>query len=222
MTTERIAQTFPDINSQGLNTSGTAAGVRSFPQPFVGIVSGVEVSMEDVTISLGVGVSSAVVLLSTPVDITTSFISYRGCNVFSSTLFPSHWRNRQIFSGIVGSTASSITGLRPVTGGVSAMDIYVTVVSYTGVGGTSGDIRIIDTAGPGQVSPPSTSPVPGTDLPLEGADLWVQVNFGAAGGSRAIALPQLTTAELARNIINFQGAEFIPFPPPGSRHGNSH
>lgn len=219
MTTERIAQTFPDINSQGLNTSGTAAGVRSFPDPFVGISSGVEVLMQDVTISLGVGAFTAVVALGTSVDITTSFIAYRGCNVASSTVFPSHWRNRQIFSGIAGSLASSITAFRPVTGGSSAMDIYVTVVSYTGAGGTSGDIRIIDTAGPGQVSPPSTSPVPGTTLPLEDADFWIQVNFGAASGSRAIKGPQLTSAELDRAIINFQGVDFLEFPPPSAGAG---
>ena len=190
MPTERIAQTFPDINSQGLNTSGTAAGVRSFPQPFVATASGVGIQLQNITITVPIGSLSSTDVLPTPVDITKSFIVFRGVNQPVSSVFHSVWRTRISFTSIVGSVASAVVTTRRVTG-VSSLDVYYTVVTFTGVGGTSADIRIERCTG-------STVPYTGCN-----PDASATCILGGA---------QLTAAELARALVIFRGVEFHRFP----------
>lgn len=192
MTTERIAQTFPDIASQGLSTSGTAAGVRSFPQPFIGggAGGGVGVLIQAAMITLGIGTLISSVTLGTPVDVGKSFIRYRGCNVLGSTEAVNEWRTRHAFSSFVGSIASDVTAER--RNSTVRTDVYFTVVTFTGAGGTSADLRIekgvciTDTTG-------------GIGRPDK-------------DGIFILPLPQLTAAEMARAFVIFRGGEFIPFP----------
>ena len=92
--TERIAQTFPDIDSQGLNTSGTAAGVRSFPQPFVGIASGgVDILIQNGVVNIPLLTNSTFTAIGTSVDVARSFIQYRGCN--------EPWRSSRVSLGLL-------------------------------------------------------------------------------------------------------------------------
>ena len=143
MTTERIAQTFPDINSQGLNTSGTAAGVRSFPDPFIGIAGTAGVLVQRGVINVPAGSLTGTLALGTPVDVTRSWINYRGQNVVTSTTAIARWRNHLSFTSIVGSLSSTVLATRGVMG--TELNIHLTVFSYTGgPGGTSIDVETAD------------------------------------------------------------------------------
>ncbi len=188
MTTERIAQTFPDIASQGLSTQGTAAGVRSFPQPFIGggAGGGVEVLIQNHMVTLGVGTLISSVTLGTPVDVGKSFIRYRGSNVLGSTEAINEWRTRHTLSSFVGSIASDVTVER--TNSTVGLDVYFTVVTFTGAGGTSADIRI---------------------------ERGTITAIGPAGATILIT-PPLSDADFARAFIIFRGIEFqrqVPTPP---------
>jgi len=184
--TERIAQTFPDIDSQGLNTSGTAAGVRSFPQPFVGISAGVDITIQNGVVNIPIGTNSTFTAIGTSVDVARSFIQYRGCNVLSSSIFVSTWRTRINFRAIVGGFSSSVRARRNFNTD-SAVDVYFTVVTFTGANTDSADIRIENCDFP-TVAAPSTS------------------------GTCILAGPQLTAAELLRAIVFVRGLEFIRIP----------
>jgi hypothetical protein len=143
MTTERIAQTFPDINSQGLNTSGTAAGVRSFPDTFVAAATSSGVLVQRGVINVAAGSLTGTLALGTPVDVTRSFINYRGQNVVTSTTAFARWRNHLSFTGIVGSLSSTVLATRGVIG--TELNIHLTVFTYTGgPGGTSIDMEAAD------------------------------------------------------------------------------
>lgn len=181
----RIAQTFPDINSSGL-TVATSAGVRSFPEPFIAIPGGVDVLIQNRSVTLAAGALTFVDALPTSVDITKSFIQFRGLNVSTSTTSPNAWRTRISFSGIVGSTASSVTTFRRQTG-ITAIDVYYTVVAFLGSATTSADMRVENCDF--TVAAPSTS----GSCPLPGG--------------------QLTTAELARSFCFVRGIEFDNQPP---------
>ena len=143
MTTERIAQTFPDINSQGLNTSGTAAGVRSFPDTFVAVAGSAGVLVQRGVINVPAGSLTGTLALGTPVDVTRSWINYRGQNVVTSTTAFARWRNNLSFTGIVGSLSSTVLATRGVVG--TELNIHLTVFTYTGgPGGTSIDVEAAD------------------------------------------------------------------------------
>ena len=143
MTTERIAQTFPDINSAGLNTSGTAAGIRSFPDPFIGVASSAGVLVQRGVINVPAGSLTGTLALGTPVDVTRSWINYRGQNVVTSTTAFARWRNNLSFTGIVGSLSSTVLATRGVIG--TELNIHLTVFTYTGgPGGTSIDVEAAD------------------------------------------------------------------------------
>ena len=143
MTTERIAQTFPDINSQGINTSGTAAGVRSFPDTFVGIAGSAGVLVQRGVINVPAGSLTGTLALATAVDVTRSWINYRGQNVVTGTTAFARWRNHLSFTGIVGSLSSTVLVTRGVVG--TELNIHLTVFTYTGVaGGTSIDMEAAD------------------------------------------------------------------------------
>ncbi len=160
MTTERIAQTFPDINSQGLNTSGTAAGVRSFPDPFVGIAGTAGVLVQRGVINVPAGSLTGTLALATAVDVTRSWINYRGQNVVTSTTAIARWRNHLSFTSIVGSLSSTVLATRGVIG--TELNIHLTVFSYTGgPGGTSIDVETGD-VGPtgGGVADPEDFTIP--------------------------------------------------------------
>jgi len=165
MTTERIAQTFPDINSQGLNTSGTAAGVRSFPDPFVAIASGAGVLVQRGKIVVGSGSLTASLVLATPVDVTRSWILFTGLFVNSSTTNLATWRVHLAFTSIAAGFSDEVLATR-TTAGVS-LDVSFTVVSYTGTGGSSIDVKVAD-VGPA-ASPPvcSASPSPSDPGPYD-------------------------------------------------------
>jgi len=195
--TERIAQTFPDIDSQGLNTSGTAAGVRSFPQPFVGVASGgVDILIQNGVVNIPLLSRSTFTAIPTSVEVSRSFIQYRGCNVLASSTFITTWRNRINFRAIVGGFSSSIRARRNVSGndvvptggpGSSALDVYFTVVTFLGANTDSADIRIENCDFPTIVAP-STS------------------------GTCILAGPQLTAAELLRCLVFVRGLEFFRVP----------
>lgn len=160
MTTERIAQTFPDINSAGLNTSGTAAGVRSFPDPFIGIAGTAGVLVQRGVINVAAGSLTGTLALGTPVDVTRSWINYRGQNVVTSTTAFARWRNHLSFTGIVGSLSSTVLATRGVIG--TELNIHLTVFTYTGgPGGTSIDVETAD-VGPtgGGVADPEDFTIP--------------------------------------------------------------
>jgi len=141
--TERIAQTFPDVNSAGLNTSGTAAGVRSFPDPFIGIAGTAGVLVQRGVINVPAGSLTGTLALGTPVDVTRSWINYRGQNVVTSTTAFARWRNNLSFTGIVGSLSSTVLATRGVVG--TELNIHLTVFTYTGgPGGTSIDVEAAD------------------------------------------------------------------------------
>ncbi len=164
MTTERIAQTFPDINSAGLNTSGTAAGVRSFPDPFIGIAGSAGVLVQRGVINVPAGSLTGTLALGTPVDVTRSWINYRGQNVVTSTTDYVRWRNHMSFTAIVGSLSSTVLATRGRIG--TELNIHLTVFTYTGgPGGTSIDVETAD-VGPtgGGVADPEdfTIPSPGS------------------------------------------------------------
>ncbi len=143
MTTERIAQTFPDINSAGLNTSGTAAGIRSFPDPFIGIATSAGVLVQRGVINVPAGSLTGTLALGTPVDVTRSWINYRGQNVVTSTTDYARWRNHMSFTGIVGSLSSTVLATRGRIG--TELNIHLTVFTYTGgPGGTSIDVKTAD------------------------------------------------------------------------------
>lgn len=150
MTTERIAQTFPDINSAGLNTSGTAAGIRSFPDPFIGLVSGGNVLVQRGIIIVGSGSLTGSLVFATPVDVTRSWILFTGLFVNSSTSVVSTWRVHLSFTSIAAGFSDEVLATR-ATAGVS-LDVSFTVVSYTGTGGSSIDVKVAD-VGP-DASPP--------------------------------------------------------------------
>lgn len=185
----RIAQTFPDINSSGL-TVATAAGVRSFPEPFIAIPGGVDVRIQNATGTIAAGASSVAVALGTGVDVTRSFIQYRGCNVLASDgLEPTSFFNRMNFTSIVGSISSEVT-IRRNHGGFPvypAVDYYFTTVTFEGTNTDSGDIRVED--GSVSIASPST------------------------GGDIILAGPQLTAGELLRSFCFIRGVEFIRQPP---------
>jgi hypothetical protein len=153
------------------------------------VASGVDVLIQTGVINLAAAVGSGVDILGTPVDISKSFIQYRGMNALASTIFPSAspfssiqmWRNRWFFSGIAGGLASSVTVERPASAATVSCDFYYTVVAFLGAGGTSADIRI--ERGNFTVSPPTPS------------------------GAFTLPLPQLTTAELARAFCFCRGVE---------------
>jgi hypothetical protein len=150
MTTERIAQTFPDINSQGLNTSGTAAGIRSFPDPFVAIASGGGVLVQRGSISVGGGSLTASLVMTTPVDVTRSWILFTGLFVNSSTTSLATWRVHLTFTSIAAGFSDEVLVTRTATG--PSLDVSFTVVSYTGTGGSSIDVKVAD------VSPDASPP----------------------------------------------------------------
>lgn len=140
MTTERIAQTFPDINSQGLNTSGTAAGVRSFPDPFVGVSTGIDVLVQRGIINVPVGSLTATFVLPTPVDVARSWIIFMGQDVKTSTIEFTRWRVHLSFASIVGGFSDTVLVTRLATG--TELDVHFQVVAYPGTGGTSIDVKI--------------------------------------------------------------------------------
>jgi hypothetical protein len=150
MTTERIAQTFPDINSAGLNTSGTAAGIRSFPDPFIGLVSGGNVLVQRGRISVGGGSLTGSLVMATPVDVTRSWILYNGTFVNSSTSAVSSWRVHLTFTSIAAGFSDEVLATRGSSG--VSLDIGFQVISYTGTGGSSIDVKVAD-VGP-DASPP--------------------------------------------------------------------
>ena len=187
--TERIAQTFPDIASQGLNTSGTAAGVRSFPQPFIGVSTGVDILIQNETLTLLAGVTTSSVLLGTSVDVTKSFIQQRGVTVSASamsgaTFLVSPHRSRQRFVNIVADISGEVRLTRQ-TGFLSPdATFYFTVVTFLGSNTDSGDIRIEN----GQAFTSSTTAI----ITLPG--------------------PQLTAAELLRSFCFIRGIDFQDLP----------
>lgn len=196
--TERIAQTFPDIDSQGLNTSGTAAGVRSFPQPFVGVTSGVDILIQNGSGTIVQPATSVPVAIGTSVDVTRSIIRFRGCNVASDVTTapdpagpvddPPTWRLRLNFTSIVGGMSSTVTVRRGTSFRGSTLTGYFTVITFDGANTDSGDIRI--ERGMVTVAAPST------------------------GGDIILAGPQLTSAELLRSFCFIRGVDFrnLPFP----------
>ncbi len=212
--TERIAQTFPDINSQGLNTSGTAAGVRSFPQPFVGLASGVDVLIQRGSVFLGgsfdipANPSSATFILSTPVDVTKSWIVDRGQNGVTNASIEQRWRLNGNFSGIVAGFASSVTwnrGIWPDPGSPTAplprasrITQFFTVVSHTGAGGTSADVNVVNCD---------------FDMGVLGAastGSCIVAGVGAPAGAPATGI---SFAELAKSFCYLRGIDYFPVPP---------
>jgi hypothetical protein len=196
--TERIAQTFPDINSQGLNTSGTAAGVRSFPQPFVGLATGTDVLIQRGSVLLvgpPTNALTAVFVLGTPVDVTKSWIVDRGQNGVGNGSREQRWRTHMNFSGIAAGFASSIT----VTRGLAFQGVtqFFTVVSHTGAGGTSADVIVVN------------------------CDFDMGVSGVAATGSCIVAgpgapvgaPPPLTAAQLAKSFCIMRGIDYKIVPP---------
>lgn len=151
MPTERIAQTFPDINSSVLNTSGTAAGIRSFPDPLAaGAPSQSGVLVQRGSISVGSGSLTGSLVFATPVDVTRSWILFTGLFVNSSTSVVSTWRVHLAFTSIAAGFSDEVLATR-ATAGVS-LDVSFTVVSYTGTAGSSIDVKVAD-VGP-DASPP--------------------------------------------------------------------
>ena len=189
--TERIAQTFPDIASQGLNTSGTAAGVRSFPQPFIGVSTGVDILIQHASLTILAGVASGSVLLGTSVDVTRSFIQNRGVTVSASATSGANFlvsphRNREDFINIVADISGEVR-VRRQTGFLSPdATFYFTVVTFLGANTDSGDIRV--ERGSVAVNAPSTS----GDMILPG--------------------PQLTAGELLRSFCFIRGIDFQNIP----------
>ena len=157
MPTERIAQTFPDINSAGLNTSGTAAGIRSFPDPFIGVTSGANVLVQRGSISVGGGSLTGSLVMATPVDVTRSWILFTGMFVNSSTIVVSSWRVHLAFTSIAAGFSDEVLATRALAG--PSLDVSFTVVSYTGTGGDSIDVKVAD-VGPA-ASPPDCTTSPG-------------------------------------------------------------
>jgi hypothetical protein len=148
----RIAQTFPDINSTGL-TIGTAAGVRSFPEPFIATPGSVGALIQRGVINVPSGSLTGTLVLGTAVDVSRSWINYRGQNVVTSTTAVGRWRTHLSFTAIVGGFSSTVLATRGVAG--TELNIHLTVVSYSGTGGTSIDVKTSDVgptgAGPGSV-----------------------------------------------------------------------
>lgn len=159
MTTERIAQTFPDINSQGLNTSGTAAGIRSFPDPFVAVAGQSGVLVQRGSISVGGGSLTGSLVMATPVDVTRSWILFTGMFVNSSTSVVSSWRVHLSFTSIAAGFSDEVLATRTLSG--PSLDVSFTVVSYTGTGGDSIDVKVADVA-------PVTSPLVCANPPSPG------------------------------------------------------
>lgn len=178
----RIAQTYPDINSSG-STIATSAGVRSLPEPFISLATGVEVLIQNGVVNIPLLSLSASAVLGTSVDVARSFIQYRGCNVLATSTCVTTWRNRINFTSIVGGFSSTVTARRNLSTD-AAVDVYFTVVTFTGANTDSADIRIENCDFP-TVTAPNTS------------------------GTCVLAGPQLTTAELARAIVFVRGIEFI-------------
>jgi len=139
----RIAQTFPDINSTTGLTVATSAGVRSFPEPFIAIPSSAGVLVQRGVINVPAGSLTGTLALATAVDVTRSWINYRGQNVVTSTTAFARWRNHLSFTSIVGSLSSTVLATRGVIG--TELNIHLTVFTYTGVaGGTSIDVETAD------------------------------------------------------------------------------
>lgn len=150
MTTERIAQTFPDINSQGLNTSGTAAGIRSFPDPFVAVAGQSGVLVQRGVITVAPGSLTGSLVIATPVDVTRSFVVFAGQIVKGSTIVLSSWRVHLAFTSIAAGFSDEVLATRALAG--VGLDISFSVVSYTGTAGSSIDVKVAD-VGPA-ASPP--------------------------------------------------------------------
>ena len=190
--TERIAQTFPDIASQGLNTSGTAAGVRSFPQPFIGVTSGVEILIQNAMLTIPSPGLSATATLGTTVDITKSLIIYRGVNVngFTDANVSCH-RTRMDFRNIVADMSFEVRARRssdfvPPASTCPTVDVYFTVVTFTGANTDSADIRI--------------------------ERCFTSIIHPATTGSCILPGAQLTPAELVKSFVFIRGIEFARFP----------
>lgn len=160
MPTERIAQTFPDINSAGLNTSGTAAGIRSFPDPFIGVASGANVLVQRGRISIAGGSLTGSLVMATPVDVTRSWILYNGTLVNSSATSPSSWRVHLSFTSIAAGFSDEVLATRGTSG--PSLDLGFQVISYTGTGGDSIDVKVADVSP--DVSPPLCKTLSGADL----------------------------------------------------------
>lgn len=163
MPTERIAQTFPDINSAGLNTSGTAAGIRSFPDPFIGVVSGANVLVQRGRISMAGGSLTGSLVMATPVDVTRSWILYNGTFVNSSTGNVASWRTHLSFTSIAAGFSDEVLATRGTSG--PSLDLGFQVISYTGSGGDSIDVKVAD-VGPA-ASPPFCFAIGGSPGPYD-------------------------------------------------------
>ncbi len=211
MTTERIAQTFPDINSAGLNTSGTAAGIRSFPDPFIGIAGSAGVLVQRGVINVPAGSLTGTLALGTPVDVTRSWINYRGQNVVTSTTDFSRWRNHLSFTGIVGSLSSTVLATRGTIG--TELNIHLTVFTYTGgPGGTSIDVETAD-VGPtgGGVADPEDF-----TIPLVGSFKTVLVR-NALGNFFDLGSPDPPNAFCVLRGVSMEEKGNINVPSPDSR-----
>jgi len=147
----RIAQTFPDINSTtGPLTQGTAAGVRSFPDAFIAVPGISSVLVQRGSISVGGGSLTGSLVMATPVDVTRSWILFTGQFVNSSTTNVASWRVHLSFTSIAAGFSDEVLATRGATG--PSLDVSFTVVSYTGTGGDSIDVKVAD-VGPA-ASPP--------------------------------------------------------------------
>jgi hypothetical protein len=192
--TERIAQTFPDINSQGLNTSGTAAGVRSFPQPFVGLSTGTEVLIQRGSLLLAgppINDLSKTFILPTPVDVTKSWIVDRGQNGTGNGSVETRWRVHMNFSGIAGGIASSITVTRATP--FQGVTQFFTVVSLTGAGGTSVDVNVVNCD---------------FDMGVGGVASVGSCRVAGAGAPAGAPVSELSTAQLAKSFCYLRGIDY--------------
>jgi len=94
-------------------------------------------------INVPAGSLTGTLALATAVDVTRSWINYRGQNVVTSTTAAGRWRNNLSFTSIVGSLSSTVLATRGVIG--TELNIHLTVFTYTGVaGGTSIDVETAD------------------------------------------------------------------------------
>jgi len=82
--------------------------------------------------------------MSTPVDITKSFILFTGQFVKGSTSVVSSWRVHLAFTSIASGFSDEVLATRGIAG--VGLDVSFTVVSYTGAGGDSIDVKVADVA----------------------------------------------------------------------------